>query len=156
MEYAVELRDAGKTAPEIVAAIEALRNRVTLFACMDTLENLYRGGRISQSVYTIGTMVQIKPIIQVNTLGQVVVPAKAMGMKKGVDYLCRQVEKTQPDPAFPFYVMYTDKRANGENLAARFRSMGYDIPDSHIIQVGAAIGTHIGANAIGYVYVAKE
>lgn len=156
VEYAVELRDAGKTAPEIVAAIEALRNRVTLFACMDTLENLYRGGRISQSVYTIGTMVQIKPIIQVNTLGQVVVPAKAMGMKKGVDYLCRQVEKTQPDPAFPFYVMYTDKRANGENLAARFRSMGYDIPDSHIIQVGAAIGTHIGANAIGYVYVAKE
>lgn len=156
VEHAVKLRDEGKTAAEIVAAVEALRSRVTLYACMDTLENLYRGGRISQTAYTLGSMVQIKPIIQVNRQGQVTVPAKAMGMKKGAEYLCKQVEKSQPDPAFPFYVMYTDKRQNGENLAARFKAMGYDIPDEHIIQVGAAIGTHIGSNAIGYVYIAKE
>ena len=149
------MRDDGKTAKEIVEKIEALRSRVTLFACMDTLENLYRGGRISQSVYTLGTMVQIKPIIQVNTQGQVIIPAKAMGMKKGADYLCKQVEKYTPDEAFPFYVMYTDNRRNGDNLARRFRDMGYDIPDERIIQVGAAIGTHIGANAIGFVYIAK-
>ena len=123
VEYAVKLRDEGKTAAEIVEAIEALRSRVTLYACMDTLENLYRGGRISQSAYTLGTMVQIKPIIQVNTSGQVAVPAKAMGMRKGADYLCKMVEKTPPDPEFPFYVMYTDNRNNGENLAGRFRDM---------------------------------
>lgn len=156
VEYAVKLREEGKSAAEIVEKISALRSRVTLYACMDTLENLYRGGRISQSAYTLGTMVQIKPIIQVNTQGQVIVPAKAMGMKKGADYLCKQVGKTQPDPDFPFYVMYTDNRQNGENLARRFRDMGYEIPDERIIQVGAAIGTHIGPNAIGYVYIAKE
>lgn len=156
VEYAVKLRDEGKTAAEIVAAVEALRSRVTLYACMDTLENLYRGGRISQTAYTLGSMAQIKPIIQVNRQGQVTVPAKAMGMKKGAEYLCKQVQKTPPDPEFPFYVMYTDKRQNGENLACRFREMGYDIPDERIIQVGAAIGTHIGRNAIGFVYIAKE
>lgn len=155
VEYAVKLRDAGKTASEIVEKIEALRSRVTLYACMDTLENLYRGGRISQSAYTLGTMVQIKPIIQVNTLGQVTVPAKAMGMKKGADYLCKQVAKAEPDGDFPFYVMYTDNRQNGENLAKRLREMGYEIPQERIIQVGAAIGTHIGANAIGFVYITK-
>lgn len=156
VEYAVKLRDEGKTAAEIVAEIEALRSRVTLYACMDTLENLYRGGRISQSAYTLGTMVQIKPIIQVNQQGQVTVPAKAMGMKKGADYLCKQVQKIPPDPDFPFYVMYTDKRQNGEILAQQLRQLGYDIPDERIIQVGAAIGTHIGSNAIGFVYIAKE
>lgn len=155
VEYAVKLRDEGKSAAEIVAAVEALRSRITLYACMDTLENLYRGGRISQTAYTLGTMAQIKPIIQVNVEGQVTVPAKAMGMKKGAEYLCKQVEKQPPDDAFPFYVMYTDKRQNGENLAARFRDMGFDIPDAHIIQVGAAIGTHIGSNVIGFVYIAK-
>ena len=40
--------------------------------------------------------------------------------------------------------------------ADRFRAMGYNIPDERIIQVGAAIGTHIGVNAIGFVYIAKE
>ena len=156
VEYAVKLRDEGKSGAEIAAAVEALRSRVTLYACMDTLENLYRGGRISQTAYTLGTMAQIKPIIQVNTTGQVTVPAKAMGMKKGAEHLCKLVEKTPPDENFPFYVMYTDNRQNGENLAVRFRDLGYHIPDSRIIQVGAAIGTHIGRNAIGYVYVAKE
>lgn len=154
VEHAVKLRAEGKSAEQIVAELEALRSRLSLFACMDTLENLYRGGRISQSAYTLGTMVQIKPIIQMK--GQVTVPAKAMGMKKGVEYLCRQVQKQPPDEAYPFYVMYTSSRENGVKLAMRFREMGYDIPDGRIIQVGAAIGTHIGPNAVGFVYVAKE
>lgn len=154
VEHAVKLRAEGKSAEQIVAELEALRSRLSLFACMDTLENLYRGGRISQSAYTLGTMVQIKPIIQMK--GQVTVPAKAMGMKKGVEYLCRQVQKQPPDEAYPFYVMYTSSRENGVKLAMRFREMGYDIPDGRIIQVGAAIGTHIGPNVVGFVYVAKE
>ena len=155
-EYVVKLRDEGKTAAEIVEAAEKLRGRITLYACMDTLENLYRGGRISQTVYTLGTMAQIKPIIHLNEAGQVTVPAKAMGMKKGAEQLCKLVDKCPPDDHFPFYVMYTSKRSGGEALADRFRAMGYDIPDDRIIQVGAAIGTHIGINAIGFVYIAKE
>ena len=156
VEYVVKLRDEGKTAAEIVEAAEKLRSRITLYACMDTLENLYRGGRISQTAYTLGTMAQIKPIIHFNEAGQVTVPAKAMGMKKGAEQLCKLVDKCPPDDHFPFYVMYTSKRSGGEALADRFRAMGYGIPDERIIQVGAAIGTHIGIDAIGFVYIAKE
>lgn len=155
VEHAAKLRDEGKTAAEIVSAVEALRERITLYACIDTLENLYLGGRISQSAYALGTMVQIKPIIQVNRQGQVTVPAKAMGMKKGAEYLCKTAEKFPSDPAFPFYVMYTSDRQSGENLAARFRDMGYAIPDENIVQVGAAIGTHVGKNVMGFVYIEK-
>lgn len=153
VEHAVKLRDQGKTAAEIIEGIEQMRSRIVLYACMDTLENLYLGGRISQTVYTLGTLAQIKPIIQVNQQGQVIVPAKAMGMRKGIDYLCKQIEKHEADPDFPFYVMYTSDRAATEPLVARVRQMGYDIPDERIIQVGAAIGAHVGPNAIGFVYV---
>lgn len=156
VEYAVKLRDEGKSAKEIVAQTEALRSRVVLYACMDTLENLYMGGRISQTAYTLGSLAQIKPIIHVDQQGRVAVPAKAMGMRRGTDWLCKRVEQQQPDSAFPFYVMYTDNRQNGQTLAQRFRDAGYDIPEQHIIQVGAAIGTHIGPNAIGFVYIGKE
>ena len=156
VEYVVKLRDEGKSAAEIMEAAEKIRSRITLYACMNTLENLYRGGRISQTAYTLGTMAQIKPIIHFNEAGQVTVPAKAMGMKKGADHLCKLVDKYPPDDNFPFYVMYTSQRSGGEMLADRFRAMGFDIPDERIIQVGAAIGTHIGVNAIGFVYIAKE
>ena len=153
LEYAAKLRDEGASAAEIVEKVELLRSRIVLYACIDTLEYLYRGGRISQTVYAIGSLAQIKPIIRVEPDGTIGVPAKAMGMRKGMDTLCKRIEQQPPCADFPLYIMYTNNRAVGEKLADRVRAMGYDIPDSHIIGVGAAIGAHIGPDACGFVYV---
>lgn len=156
VEYAVRLRDEGKSGAEICAAVEAVRRRVVLYACVDTLEYLYRGGRISQTVYAIGSLAQIKPIISVDSEGRVAVPAKAMGMRKGMDMLCKKLEQQKPDEGFRWYVMYTHNRKNGEILAQRIRGLGYDVPDERIINVGAAIGAHVGPNACGLVYIRAE
>ena len=155
LEYAAKLRDEDKTAAEIISATEQLRNRIVLFACIDTLEYLYKGGRISQTAYKLGTLANIKPIITVELDGSIGIPAKAMGMRKGMDYLCKQAEQRPADPAFPFYVMYTNNRSVAETLAARLESAGITVSDDRIIQVGAAIGSHIGPDACGIVYVAK-
>ena len=147
VEYAARLRDEGKSAPEIIAALEDVRERIVLFACIDTLEYLYKGGRISHTVYKLGTLANIKPIITVEKDGGIGVPAKAMGMRKGMDMLCKRLE--DPDPNFPVYAMFTNHRSVAETLAQK---MG-NVDDGHIIQVGAAIGSHIGPDACGFVYV---
>ena len=156
LEYAVKLRDEGKSAREIVAAVEELRDRITLFACIDTLRYLYLGGRISQTVYKLGSLANIKPIITVEKDGTIGIPAKAMGMRKGMDYLCKRVEEITPDPEFPFYVMYTNNRDVAWTLAQRLEKSGIQVDEDHIIQVGAAIGSHIGPEACGLVYAAKK
>ena len=153
VEHAVKLRDQGKTAAEIVAGVEAIRDRIVLYACIDTLEYLYRGGRISQTVYKLGTMAQVKPIIRVSAEGKIEVPSKAMGMRKGVDFMCRRLEMQKPDPDYPLYVMYTPETANSEMLLQKVRELGYEVPEERFISVGAAIGSHIGPNACGLVYV---
>ena len=61
----------------------------------------------------------------------------------------------KPDESYPVYVMYTNNRAVGEQLAQRLETMGFGIPDERIIQVGAAIGSHIGTEACGLVYVGE-
>ena len=155
VEYAARLRDQGKNAKEIFQALEEIRSKIVLYACVDTLEYLYRGGRISQTAYKIGTLAQIKPIIRVSLEGKVEVPAKAMGMRKGMEYLCKRIEEHEPDPQFPLYAMYTADRTNGEILAGKIREMGIDVPDHRIINVGAAIGSHVGPNACGFVYIEK-
>lgn len=155
LEYAAKLRDEGKTAREIMAGVESIQNRIVLYACMDTLEYLYRGGRISQTVYKLGTLAQVKPIIRVTEEGAIEVPAKAMGMRKGMEFLCKRVETQKPCKEHNFYVMYTGERSNGVMLAEKLVSLGYDIPDDKIINVGAAIGSHVGPNACGIVYVAE-
>lgn len=156
LEYAAKLRDDGKSAQQIIAAVEQVRSRIVLFACIDTLEYLYKGGRISQTVYKLGTLANIKPIITVESDGSIGIPAKAMGMRKGMDYLCKQAESKPADPNFPFYVMYTNNRSVAEALASKLEAAGIEIPDHRIIQVGAAIGSHIGPDACGLVYVAQN
>ena len=155
LEYAAKLRDAGKSAEEIMEGIRSIQNKVVLYACMDTLEYLYRGGRISQTVYKLGTLAQVKPIIRVTEEGTIEVPAKAMGMRKGMDWLSKRVEERKPSKAHNFYAMYTGDRSNGVLLAEKFRAMGYDIPDEKIINVGADIGSHVGPNACGMVYISE-
>ena len=155
VEYAVRLRDEGKNAAQIVEAVEALRDRIVLYACIDTLEYLYRGGRISHTVYKLGTMAQVKPIIRVTEEGAIEVPAKAMGMRKGMDMLCKRMEQQKPSLDHNLYVMYTADRAIGQTLAKKVRELGYDVPEERIIQVGAGIGSHIGPNACGIVYVGE-
>ena len=155
VEYAVRLRDEGKTAARIVEAVEALREKIVLYACIDTLEYLYRGGRISHTVYKLGTMAQVKPVIRVAEEGTIEVPAKAMGMRKGMDILCKRVEQQKPSAAHQPIVMYTADRTIGQTMAKKLRDMGYEIPEERIIQVGAGIGSHIGPNACGVVYVSE-
>ena len=92
-------------------------------------------------------MAQIKPIISIDTDGKVAVPGKAMGMRKGMDTLCKYLDAHKPDPDFPVYLMYTNQRSAAEALGQRMEAHGLTIPADRIIGVGAAIGTHIGAEA---------
>jgi len=156
VEQAARLRDAGYTAREMMAALEQYRSRVRLYACIDTLEYLYRGGRINHTIYKLGTVAQIKPIIQVSASGTVDVPGKAMGMRRGMEQLCKKLETYPPDERYPLYVMYTNDRTVAETLARHLREQGHTIPEERISSVGAAIGSHIGPGACGLVYIEKE
>ena len=155
VQEAVKLRDQGKTAEQIAAGVKEIRDRIVLYACMDTLEYLYLGGRISHTTYKLGTLANIKPIITVDSEGRVQVPAKAMGMRKGMDFLCKRHLTQVPDMDYPFYVMYTNNREVAQTLVKRLEEAGISVPEEQIIQVGAAIGSHIGPEACGLVYVRK-
>ena len=155
VEYACRLRDEGKDAAGILAGLESIRDRIELYACVNTLEYLHKGGRISHAVYTLGNLAQIKPIISVDTEGKVALPAKVMGMRKGMDFLGKRLTARKPDENHPIYVMYTNNRDVARTLAARLEANGWTIGEERIIQVGAAIGAHIGPEACGVVYIGE-
>ena len=155
VEYACRLRDEGRNAAQIVEGLESIRDRIELYACVNTLEYLHKGGRISHAVYTLGSMAQIKPIISVDLQGRVALPGKAIGMRKGMDFLCKRLTDRKPDENHPLYVMYTNNRSVAETLAGRLAMHGWEIPEDRIIQVGAAIGAHVGPDACGIVYVGE-
>ena len=152
-EQAVKMRDMGKNAAEIAACLEALKPRINMYVCIDTPEYLYRGGRISHTAYKIGSLAHIKPVIHLAQDGSIEVASKPLGTKRCMDYLHKRLDRYPPDKDYPCYVMYTCNKESGQALAEYLNERGFEIPDNHIIKVGAAVGSHIGPNAFGIVYV---
>lgn len=155
VEEALRLRDEGKSAKEIAEVLEDLKDKVVLMACIDTLEYLYKGGRLSKAAYTVGSMVNIKPVIEVSKEGKVEVCSKALSIRQGIRSICETLSKNEPDTNYPIYIVYSHNRKNGDILAKKIRELGYDIPDERIVNIGATIGAHIGTNACGYIYIEK-
>lgn len=153
VEQAVKLRDAGKSASEIACFLETLRSRISLYACIDSVDYLYKGGRISRAACTIASVAHIKPIIHVLRDGSIDMAAKSLGIKRTMDFIKKILDKYPPDKDFPFYVLYTGNKKCGKILAEYFEKTDYEIPNANIIDVGAAIGSHIGPNAFGIAYV---
>jgi fatty acid-binding protein DegV len=78
-----------------------------------------------------------------------------MGMRKGMDFMCKRLELQKPDAGHRIYVVYTGDKSIGVTLAQKLTAAGYDIPDEQIVPAGAVIGSHTGPNACGLIYVAE-
>lgn len=155
VDYAVRLRDEGKSAAEIAASLEEAAPRVRFYAVMDTLKYLQKGGRLSRTAAAMGTLANLKPVIQLPT-GAVEVVGKAIGMRRAIDILVDKVKKGNVDPNFPIYTVYSHNRENCEALRAAMEKAGCPADPELIFDLGPTIGTHIGAGACGAAFLTRE
>lgn len=154
--YACQLRDEGKSAQEIVEAVKALRPRIRLYACLDTLEYLARGGRIPKAVASVGGVVRFKPLITLSSEGAVELCGKGIGMHRATEALIKLVEKHTIDRRFPVLPLYTYEPANCEALVKKLNAAGIECSAEDKCAVGSTISTHVGPGAFGLVFVEAE
>lgn len=150
-DYTYELVQKNTPAEEILQKIEALKPRVTLFAGLDTLEYLCKGGRLSKSAAAIGELANIKPVITVTEKGAVGVLGKCLGKNKAIAQVFKHLQESGLDDSFPLYTIYTYGTDNCQRLEDKLEENGYST--SKRLQVGATIGSHIGPEAFGVVFV---
>lgn len=156
VDRAVKLRDAGRTVQEIIAEVENLKPRLRLFAGLDTLEYLAKGGRLSKTTAALGNLANLKPIITFTEDGNVSLCGKQMGIR----HACKQVAKLTmadaPDPDCPIYLLYAHEQKNCAAFLHTLQKSGLNLESPKVRGIGPIIGTHIGTGAFGIVYVAKE
>lgn len=153
-DYGKKLADEGMSAEKIVEELENLKGRVKVFAALDTLEYLYKGGRLSKTSAVLGEMARIKPLVTVNEKGEVAVVGKCMGKNKAITTLMKMIGERQIDMDFPCYSVYTKGLENSEIFEKRVTESGIEITDRH--QIGATIGAHIGPGVFGLVFIEKK
>ena len=152
-EYACKLREEGKDAATIAEALETFRSRVVILAAVDTLEYLYKGGRLSKAAAAVGELANLKPIVTVTKEGTMAVPAKALGRNKALSTLVKMVTEKEIDTTFPIYSVYAVGEENTEKLEQKLGKEGVRVTKR--LQIGSTIGCHVGPGAFGVIFVTK-
>lgn len=158
VEYALKLADAGMAAGEIADTLIKVREKVRLYAVVDTLEYLKRGGRVSPTVAFTGGLLNIKPIIAVED-GEVKLVGKARGAKQSNAQLTKLIAQSGGvDYQMPLMLGYTGlddtmlRQYMAEN-SELWAPCGVEPPCS---VVGAVVGTHAGPGAVAVAFFAAE
>lgn len=151
---ACQLRDEGKlSAGEIAQDLEQFRFRVRHFSCIDTLEYLVRGGRLSKLAGNIGSLLNIKPIITFSVEGTVQVIKKVPGLKRAASELCAIIKGHPADKSFPIIPLFAKDDTNCKNFLDQLKATLGLTTDTPPMEIGATIGCHIGPGGFGLVYV---
>lgn len=151
--YAQKLVQEGLSSAEIVEKVLEVRQRQVVFAGLQTLEYLYKGGRLSRGSAAIGTVANIKPIITVSQEGKVESFAKAIGIKRAIGTIVKQVQQFEIDEDFEVWSLCTVENENCEALEAALAEAGIQVTGR--MQVGPTIGAHVGPGVYGIAFVKK-
>ena len=155
VEYALRLVNEGRSAAQIAAAVEAVRDRVVVIGLLETLEYLVRGGRLSAAAGAVGTLLNVKPVVAVED-GLIVQLGKARGSKNGRNLLNQKVEKAGGiDFSMPLALGYTGLsdavlKKYIEDSAALWA--GHTEGELPVHTIGATIGTHVGPGAVAVAF----
>ena len=161
VEDAMKLAEEGKSAKEIKDILEADKLDSGIFIMVDTLKYLKKGGRVTSAGAAIGTVLGIKPVLQIHG-EKLDAFAKTRGVKqakkKMIAAVRKELEERFPDGDFAKHAYlqsaYTkDKEAAlkwKEELMAEFPEMEF-----HQDPLSLSVACHIGAGALAVAWTHK-
>jgi DegV family protein with EDD domain len=149
---AAEMARDGKPANEIAEYLERRKRDQRLYATLETLEYLQRGGRIGRAAALLGSALQLKPIVQVRD-GEVVPVERVRTYRRALDRLASIAEELTPFDNLA--VMHLDAERECERLIERIQRLQ---PETEIVtgQIGTVIGVYGGPGLVGFAGLRSE
>ena len=146
---AARAQEAGATVQEMIAAADKVREKLVQIVCLNTLEFLHRGGRIGTATKFLGTLLDIKPLVQINHKTGIVEPSgQARTRKKSIEVLIeRFFEQVQTGSPIHVAVMHGNAAEEAQVIAERIRQT-YAPKELLVNITGPVLGIHTGPRAL--------
>jgi len=144
----VKARADGIDAGGLVSLASRIVENSSIYFMVDTLEYLYKGGRIGGASRFLGGALEIKPILYLNEEGKIEALEKVRTKKKALQRLVElAVEKANGKPAH-VGVIHAQAAEDAHQIKATL-SQQIDCAEMGIYDLSPVIGTHVGPGAIG-------
>lgn len=152
---AADCRKAGMSLEETYRALEADRDNLCEFFTVDDLMFLRRTGRVSGVAATLGTMLQLKPLLRGDETGHITVFNKVRGRKRAVETLAELYRKRVRDPQNQrVYLSHGDCPEEAERLAQMVREIAP--PKELIVCLHEPLtGAHVGPGMLALFFLGE-
>ena len=121
---AAHMAQQGADMDAIAARVRELSGKMRQHFMVDDLKFLRKGGRLSGAAALAGTLLQIKPILQGDPEGKIVVLCKERGRKKAMDQLIRLYNDMVEDKSAPVGISHAAAPAEALHLTTALRASG--------------------------------
>ncbi len=151
-----EMYRAGKSMDEVAQWLEENKLRAQAWFTVDDLKYLKRGGRISPAVATIGTLLDLKPILTETLEGKLAPAGNVRGRKKAMSYIVdRAVENVVDQKESVSIILHADSLQDAERLKEMLLEK---LPEMtiRIENVGPVIGAHAGPGTLAFCFLGKK
>ena len=156
VKEAAKAAQEGKTVEEILEIVEDAKKRTTLYLTVVNLDNLIKGGRISQLMGMFSNLLNIKLFLQV-IHGKIEIIQKGRGLKslqKKYDEIFEQM-KSAPNGIQEIGIMHAGLSEFNEGNIARVRELFPDVPLT-IVTTSPIIMSHTGVDAMAITYLENK
>ncbi len=146
---------SGKNLAGVVEVVKELMHRVHLFAALDTLHYLVKGGRVPQAAALVNSILGIKPVFSVNggEAHTVALPRSTKSaMKRILKLMMKKVGKGQPVHAA---VMHADALEQARVLRDQISSR-FNCVELFITEFTPVMGVHTGPGVIGAAFYSED
>src|SRR5690606_35927601 len=144
MERGWELQKEGLNAEQIAKKLENEVSDFRNYILIGNLTQLYKGGRMSGAQYYIGSLLQVKPIVQINPEGELKPIDKVRSHKKAVKYLVDHAVKDHEEYGVEtFQIMHGNTPEEADNLKREVLKV---IPEAQILigDLSSSLAVHAG------------
>lgn len=152
VDKAVELKAGGMGLEELAAWLEENKLRLRHWFFSTNLQHFKRGGRISGPAATIGSLLKICPVMDVNCQGKLIIRKKVTGKKKAIKEMFEQMTAQAEGGAGydgKCFISHSDVIADARELAdlihAGFPKLNGSV---EIDNIGTVIGSHTGPGTV--------
>ena len=145
----------GQSLPQLKASIERLNTCMNTIGVLNTLEYLWKGGRIGGAKALLGTVLRIKPLLDFRG-GEVRVLAKLRTGARAINSILELMGSRVPGgKPIHFSVAHTNALDWALELQKEVQE-AFDCADMDIVELGPVLGTHIGPGFFGIGFYSSE
>lgn len=151
-----KLLEAGHSFDELIQFNETYKVRVKHFLCVDDLNNLIKSGRLTNASAFIGKLLRVKPIMSMRK-GKGAIVAKERGRNRVLRFYVDEFVRRVNEEITDFIIVgYTSDINIAKDLVEKIKAETDFKDEIYIMQMGVAVGTHVGLGGLSMYFVENE